>query len=123
MPKKDGGIWVAIRVLESARSDGMAGEYCGRMSKRVFDQLLRYRDCEPLFKLEDPFWMEEGGSFVFLGHLKDHGYRSACYFRSDSIMRLIPLTPAFVKNALQQMKSGPKPKKVEPKSPRYSSIA
>ena len=38
-------------------------------------------------------------------------------------MRLIPLTPAFVKNALQQMKRGPKPKKAEPKSTRYSSIA
>jgi len=126
MPKKDAGVWVAVRVLEGARSDGVAGEYCGRVSKRAFDQIRTRRDGEPLFKLENPFWMGEGGSFVFMGHLKDHGYSSACWFRADSVLRLIVLTPAFVRNALKQMKSGPRPKKSEARQaerPRYSSIA
>ena len=120
MSKKDEGIWVALRVLEGSRSDG---EYCGRMSKKVFDQIRTNRNCEPLFRLDNPFWLENQGSFVFLSHLKDHGYENASYFRSDSVLRLIPLTPAFVKHALKQMKDGPKPKKTESKSARYSSIA
>jgi hypothetical protein len=126
MPKKDTGVWVAIRVLEGARADGAAGEYCGRISKRAFDQIRTGRDCESLFKLENPFWVGDGGSFVFMGHLKEHGYAAACWFRADAVMRLILLTAPFVKNVLRQMKSRPKPRKSDP-SPseraRYSSIA
>ena len=123
MPKKDDAIWVALRVLEGSRNDGMAGEYCGRMSKRAFDQIRANRNCEPLFKLEDPFWLENQTTFIFLSQLKDHGYSSASYFRSDSILRLIPLTPAFVKRALAQMKAGPKPKKPDAKHERHRYIA
>lgn len=126
MPKKDDGIWVAVRVLEGARSDGIAGEYYGRMSRRVFEQIRARRDCEPLFKLEDPFWFEDKDSWVFLGRLTQHGYGNACYFRADGIVRLIPLTPAFVKKVLQQMKNPPKSKSSDMKQaerPRYSSIA
>lgn len=126
MPKKDDRIWVAVRVLEGTRADGIAGEYCGRMSRRVFEQIRSHRDCEPLFKLDDPFWFEEGGSFVFLGHLSHHGYSNVCYFRADGVVRLIPLIPAFVKKVLVQMKNPPKSKSFNAKQtdrPRYSSIA
>ena len=123
MAKKEDGIWVAIRVLEGSRNDGMAGEYCGRMPKKTFDQIRANRNCEPLFKLENPFWMENQTTFIFLSQLKDHGYSNVSYFRSDSVLRLIPLTPVFVKRALQQMKVGPKPKKPDAKHERRQYIA
>jgi hypothetical protein len=123
MPKKESGVWVAIMLETGRSSDGGSYEYCGRISRKVFDQLRTKRDCEPLFKLENPFWLD-GGSFVFLSHVKDHGFGPACWFRTDSIARLTPLTPAFVKNAMKHLQNGPKSKTESKHSDRrYSSIA
>lgn len=123
MAKKDDGIWVAVMIETGRSGEGGTYEYYGRLSKRAFDDLRTSRNCSPLFKLDDPFWLD-GSSFVFLAHVKDHGFGSACWFRADSICRLTPLTPGFVKNALKHLRS-PKSKKSAEKTPdrKYSSIA
>jgi hypothetical protein len=114
MPKRNDDIWIAVRISEAG--GGGAAEYCGRISRKVLEELKKPSGAPSLFKLDDAFWIDDHGAFTFIGRIKNYGYEDACYFRSDRIARLVMLRADFVRQILKQ-----RAKKENAKSPQAPS--
>jgi hypothetical protein len=104
-------VWVVVRVVDAEAGQAPI-EYYGSIDPKEIDTFSTNTSTVAFLKLQHVAWMEDG-QLVPISHPgadgRDYGYGDIAYLRVDTVVRIILLNDAFVKEHSLEPKAAPGP--------------